>query len=119
MGAYEAMRDALSSGRERFDYLDAAQLVKHAFGLVTQGRRKGKAPALVYLYAEPARRGEVSLPITAFGKHRAEIARFTSAVEGAQVAFHAISYREWLAKWPPPPSPVAKHGDAVVKRFQP
>jgi hypothetical protein len=119
MVPYEAMRDALSSGRERFDYLDAAQLVKHAFGLVTQGRRKGKAPVLVYLFAEPERRGEVSLPATAFAMHRAEIARFSQAVAEAEVAFYAISYREWLANWPPPPSPIAKHSTAVLEKFQP
>jgi hypothetical protein len=119
MGPYKAMRDALSGGREIFHYLDAAQLVKHAFGLVTQGLKKGKAPVLVYLFAEPAARGAVPIPASAFAAHRAEIARFSVAVEGAQVAFHAISYREWLGTWPQPPSPVAKHAAAVLQRFQP
>jgi hypothetical protein len=117
MGPYEAMRDALSSGRERFDYLDAAQLVKHAFGLVTQGRRKGKAPVLVYLFAEPTRRGNTPLSINALAAHRAEIVRFASAVAGAQVTFHAISYREWLATWQP--SSVARHAVAILERFRP
>jgi hypothetical protein len=119
MGQYETLRDALSSGRERFKYLDAAQLVKHAFGLVTQGRRTDKAPVLVYLFAEPASRGAVPIPAGAFAEHRAEIARFVAAVEGAQVALYAISYREWLATWPRRPSPVAKHGAAVLDRYQP
>ncbi len=119
MGPWEAMRDALTSGREHFDFLDAAQLVKHAFGLVTQGRLKGKEPVLVYLFAEPEKRGEVLIPPTKFAKHRAEMSRFGAAVANAQVAFRAISYREWLATWPPVPSPVVQHGAAIRDRFCP
>src|SRR6185437_1170507 len=33
MKCYERMRDRLRSGQEKFVHLDAAQLVKHAFGL--------------------------------------------------------------------------------------
>lgn len=119
MGPWEAMRDALAGGRERFDFLDAAQLVKHAFGLVTQGRLKGKEPALVYLFAEPEKRGELSIPRATLVRHREEIARFDAAVAHAQVAFHAIPYREWLAKWPVPPSPVGRHAAAILERFLP
>lgn len=119
MVPWEAMRDALVSGRERFDFLDAAQLVKHAFGLVTQGRRKDKEPLLVYLFAEPEKRGEVSIPPAVFARHRAEIARFTAAVANAQVAFHAISYREWLKTWPSAPSAVGQHAAAIHDRFRP
>lgn len=119
MGPWEAMRDALVNGRERFDFLDATQLVKHAFGLVTQGALKSKDPALVYLFAEPEKRGEVPIPPATFAKHRAEIARFGAAVADAQVAFHAISYREWLATWPPAPSSVGPHAAAILDRFSP
>lgn len=119
MGPFEAMRDSLSSGRELFHHLDACQLVKHAFGLVTQAQRKGKAPVLVYLFSEPKKRGEAMLPETTFAKHRAEIARFATAVKGAQVAFAAISYREWLTTWPPVPSPVGGHAVAIADKFRP
>jgi hypothetical protein len=54
MAAFEAMRDQLRSGERTFEYLDAAQLVKHAFGLVTDAARRGRAPLLLYLFAEPA-----------------------------------------------------------------
>lgn len=119
MGPFEAMRDALNNGRERFRFLDAAQLVKYAFGLVTQGRRTSKAPVLVYLFAEPTRLREAPLPPAAFAAHRAEIARFARAVDGAQVSFRAISYREWLATWPQAPSPVARHAAAITDAFHP
>jgi hypothetical protein len=57
------------------------------------------------------------MPMNALAAHRDEIARFASAVAGAQVTFDAISYRDWLAKWQP--SPVAKHAAAILERFRP
>jgi hypothetical protein len=119
MKPFEAMRDALKAGRQTFAFLDAAQLVKHAFGLVTDARRKRKAPVLVYLFAEPASLGGRPIPRESIARHRAEIARFEAAVRGAEVAFHATSYREWLGFWPASPSPVGAHAQAVIARFQP
>lgn len=37
MGSFEKMRDDLKTGAAQFHYLDATQLVKHAFGLVAEG----------------------------------------------------------------------------------
>ena len=118
MGPFESMRDDLRVGNESFQYLDAAQLVKHAFGLVTDGRRKAKLPILVYLFAEPSslkgrRLGEKKLT-----DHRAEITRFANAVQGAAVSFYALSYRDWLQTWPSA-GPVAEHAAMLAKRFQP
>lgn len=119
MKPYEAMRDALASGQQTFDFLDAAQLVKHAFGLVTDGRRKGKAPVLVYLFAEPVSLKNSPIPAASFARHREEIARFAAAVREAEVSFQSISYREWLETWPTSPSPVGDHARAIIERFQP
>jgi hypothetical protein len=119
MKPYEAMRDALAAGQLTFDFLDAAQLVKHAFGLVTDGRRKSKAPVLVYLFAEPASLKGSPIPEDSFARHREEIARFAAAVREAEVSFQSISYREWLAAWPPSPFPVGDHARAIVERFHP
>lgn len=113
MTPYEVMRDKLRSGTARFDFLDATQLVKHAFGLVTEGRRKEKRPYLVYLFAEPK---ECSSR-TRF--HREEIAAFAAAVRGAEVNFAAVSYREWLNTWPDADSELASHRAAILDRFQP
>ena len=55
MKGYERMRDRLRSGQEGFVHLDAAQLVKHAFGLVTEGRRRTRMPVLFYLLPNPPR----------------------------------------------------------------
>lgn len=119
MKSFEAMRDALRAGRERFDFLDAAQLVKHAFGLVTDGARKRKTPVLVYLYAEPVALGNRPITAMALRQHRDEIVRFRAAVTGDEVVFHAASYREWLDTWPDPPDAVGNHKEAVLDRFKP
>lgn len=119
MVPFETMRDALRAGRETFQFLDATQLVKHAFGLVTDGKRKAKAPSLVYLYAEPAALGTKPIPPAAHRQHREEIAHFADAVSGAEVGFHAIRYRDWLASWPAPPNEVGTHGHAVIQKFAP
>ena len=74
------MRDALRSDAAGFRRLDAAQLVKHAFGLRSAAHRdahEGKIPVLVYLYAEPVSWPDgAAVPREAIVAHRAEIARF-------------------------------------------
>lgn len=119
MGPYEQMRDRLRSGAELFRYLDAAQLVKHAFGLVTDVAHKGRKPVLVYLYAEPPVRNGQPINPAAFTAHRSEIDRFAEAVSGAAVAFESISYREWIASWARCTPEVVEHGTAILKRFDP
>ncbi|MFD1105654.1 PGN_0703 family putative restriction endonuclease [Sphingobium olei] len=116
MTPFTAMRDRLRAGDGHYHHLDAAQLVKHAFGLVTEGRRLGKAPVLFYLYAEPTHRGSALVRGTAIERHRAEIADFASAVAGAEVRFAACSWREWLAGWT---SDAREHADALIARFRP
>jgi len=57
MAGYECVRDLLRKNPKHYDFLDAAQLVKHAFGLRSVAHRPGKhrglRPILFYLYAEP------------------------------------------------------------------
>jgi hypothetical protein len=119
MAPYEAMRDKLRSHDVLFECLDAVQLVKHAFGLVTEGRRKDKRPYLVYLFAEPTERGGKPIDETRKRKHRDEIACFAAAVNGAEVGFEATSYREWLDSWPASDIELMAHRAAIFKRFQP
>ncbi|MFJ1212655.1 PGN_0703 family putative restriction endonuclease [Burkholderia pyrrocinia] len=119
MKGYERMRDRLRSGDVRYVHLDAAQLVKHAFGLVTEGVRRNRAPALFYLFAEPAARGGLSIAPDSLARHRDEIARFGEAVAGDAVTFHSASYREWLGTWCLLDSQIAAHGQAIIKAFEP
>jgi hypothetical protein len=116
MKAWCQMRDDLRSGAIRFRFLDAAQLVKHAFGIVTEARRLSKKPVLLYLFAEPAKRGLVPISAEDLLAHRREIAAFAGAVSGSAVRFASNSYGEWLARWP---AANIAHGQAVVGRFQP
>ncbi|MEG3155143.1 hypothetical protein [Sphingomonas sp. RB1R13] len=117
MQRYGAMRDALSSGAIRFEHLDAAQLVKHAYGLVTEGPRVSRRPILSYLFAEPATRGDVVIPSDAHVRHRDEIARFAAAVAGDEVEFVAASYREWLNHWPEG-TVLIEHKNQLCRVFQ-
>lgn len=119
MVPFEEMRNRLRSPEEHFRFLDAVQLVKHAFGLVTQGRKRGKRPYLVYLYAEPLEYAGHSIPEADRRAHREEIARFSAAVGGAEVVFAALSYRQWLAGWPDSDQELAAHRAAIIERFQP
>lgn len=116
MASFTGMRDRLRSGATSFVHLDAAQLVKHAFGLVTEGRRLRKAPVLIYLYAEPTHRGRIMISAEALTLHRTEIATFAAAVAGAEVRFAACSWGDWLAGWA---GDTRIHADALVRRFQP
>lgn len=97
-----------------YRHLDAAQLVKHSYGLATEARRINKQPALLYLFAEPTKEPQVDED--AIGRHRAEIQEFTTAVAGADVAFYSCSWREWLATFP---KDQKAHADRVMARFHP
>lgn len=119
MAPYEIMRDKLRFRVEHFEFLDAVQLVKHAFGLVTEGRRKAKRPYLVYLFAEPKECAELKIDDVSKQRHRAEIARFSAAVNGAEVGFAAMSYREWLDTWSDLDPELLQHRASILDRFQP
>lgn len=116
MAPFTVMREMLRDGDAAFAYLDAAQLVKHAFGLVTEGNRIGKVPVLLYLYAEPAMRGTSAITPEKLARHRGEIVGFATAVGDAAVRFAACSYREWFSGWT---GDAHDHANALVERFQP
>jgi hypothetical protein len=76
----------------RYCYLDAAQLVKHAFGI---GRTLGQDATLLYLYWEPRNADTIREII----EHRDEVARFRIDVMDARPSFKAISYRDLWNLW--------------------
>ncbi len=123
MAPYERVREQLATGQLHFQRLDAAQLVKHAFGLRTVvqpgGAHEGKVPVLFYLYAEPS--GWPTGPAIAgemIAMHREEVARFTALVADAEVAFAACTYAELLASWgASTDSGVRGHAAAVAACF--
>jgi hypothetical protein len=119
MKRYEKMRDLLRSGKEKFVRLDGAQLVKHAFGLVTEARRRSRRPGLFYIFAEPSARNDSIIAPEELLRHRDEVARFGKAVAGDEVAFRSTSYREWLASWQVRDPEIAAHRNAIVNAFSP
>lgn len=104
MVGYMRLRDRLRDTTPPFFRLDAAQLMKHAFGLRTAVQRgkpfAGKRPVLYYLYAEPTNRADgTAIPASYFERHREEITKFATEVAGDEVVFASCSYRDLLAQW--------------------
>ena len=119
MTRYEGMRDRLRSGAETFVHLDAAQLIKHAFGLVSEGSRENLKPILYYIFAEPSEVDGHVVSADDLKRHRDEIMRFSTEVAEDEVIFRYASYREWLDTWHLLDSSVAAHGRAVMESFDP
>lgn len=117
MAAYDGLRVALTSGRLQFRHLDAVQLVKHAYGLRNQARKRGKGAVLVYLHAAPAvwANGKPVDP-AAIRAHGAEVADFAARVKGADVVFAPLRWSDLLAQWGAAPA-LAGHVAAIRARF--
>lgn len=124
MTGYECVRDGLHDGTMGFVHLDAAQLVKHAFGLRTAVHRKNlrnKRAILLYLYAEP-RQWPDGRPISvaAIEAHRAEARQFAQTVGNDEVTFKACTYDELLTCWEHATNAaVSSHSAAIRERFAP
>lgn len=112
-----ALRRSLIAGEASFRQLDAGQLVKHIYGLRTQGLKRAKGAVLVYLYAEPPlwSSGKPVDP-AAITRHREEITRFAAAVRGDDVVFIALRWSELLAQWRSVRA-LAPHARALEDRF--
>jgi len=123
MKGFESIRDGLRDSSLGFVHLDAAQLVKHAFGLRTavhrEDRRQSKRPYLYYILAEPKSwPGGPAIPEAAHQAHWSEVARFADLVAGDEVGFHACSYRDLLTSWERSgASRVQAHAAVVRERF--
>jgi len=99
---------------DSYVWLDAAQLIKHAFGLARCFR--GRPVTLLYLYWEPA--NPDSGPELA--AHRREIASFAERVAGSTPEFRAMSYPELWRTWEDagPAAWLARHIDALRDRYE-
>lgn len=95
-------------------HLNAAQLIKHAFGLTNTYNQKNVT--LLYLYWEPANPESNCI----FAKHREEINEFAERVKGSTPKFEAMSYPELWQLWrknPNMPTWVQCHLDNLEKRY--
>ena len=86
--AIRQLADAISPDDERFQFLHAAQLIKHILGL---NRKYGKSSyRLLYLYYDAL--GEPGF------HHRQEVDEFTKVARSDGVAFHHTTYQELITR---------------------
>lgn len=79
----------ISPDDNRFDYLHAAQLIKHIIGLLKECSSKNNFRLLYLWYDSVGHEGS---------KHRAEIENFTKTAISDKIKFHAMSYQELIIK---------------------
>lgn len=84
--------ERLRDSPKDYEALDAAQLIKHAFGLINSA---GAGVTLLYIFWEPSDADRHQL----FRQHRSEIARFAAHVAGGGPDFRAMSYPELWKAW--------------------
>jgi len=90
---YVSAMARLISTPNLFRYLDAAQLIKHAFGLGVQ--YPDRDVMLLYAFWEPLNADKYS----AFREHRSEVSQFANLVAGSSVRFAWITYRDLWQAW--------------------
>ena len=121
MRGYEAIRDGLRSRELSFRHLDAAQLIKHALGLLTQSTRQERRARLYYLHAEPtAWASGKTIEDTVWSRHRDEVAEFVRLVAGNTVEFAHGTWRQFLDELSGSPHEgVREHARLVSLAFAP
>jgi hypothetical protein len=110
--AYYRELERLLDAPDSYVWLDAAQLIKHAFGL---SRTFGHQPVtLLYLFWEPVN-PDCS---PEFAAHRREIELFAQRVAGSTPRFSAMSYPELWATWrETAPVWLSRHLDELEARY--
>ena len=83
----------LRDAPRRYKHLGAAQLIKHAFGLLTQ--YPNEEVKLVYLFWEPTNAKQWQ----ECECHRAEVEDFSRIVNGHALRFESLSYPELWEQW--------------------
>jgi hypothetical protein len=94
-----------------YRWLDAAQLVKHAFGIAYTF--PDQPTTLLYLFPEPSNPEEYPI----FAEHRAEVARFAASISGDEPNFVAMSYPELWKSWETYSDPFPVHVDRLRARY--
>ena len=101
----QALAADIQQGRERFKFLHAAQLLKHALGLARSGVPDYR---LVYLYYEwPGREAET---------HRSELERFAASLR-PELDLHALTYQALFQRLRAEPSVAAEYCRYLEQRY--
>ncbi len=113
----EMLRIQLNGDCKSYQWLDAAQLIKHAFGLINTF--PDRPVTLIYLYWEPSNVEELPKEWKdVFVGHRREIEIFEDRICGSKPKFMAISYSELWRLWEQNASPWLKdHLREVRSRY--
>lgn len=117
MAGYDALRAGLAEGRLSYRHLDAAQLVKAAYGLKNQAHRRARGAVLVYLHAAPVlwSNGKPVDP-QAIRRHTAEIRDLAARLKGQDVTFTPLRWSDLVAQWSATPA-LYPHAAAITARF--
>ncbi|MGH6933881.1 MAG: PGN_0703 family putative restriction endonuclease, partial [Dongiaceae bacterium] len=104
---------AIREKRHSYRYLDAAQLIKHAFGIANSSQER--SACLLYLYWEPSNASE----IPELKAHQRELAELTKNVVGGFPSFHAMTYRQLWGQWEKldRPSWLREHAGNLRRRY--
>ena len=104
----------IRTGHRQYGHLDAAQLIKHAFGLANSC--ENGSVTLVYLYWEPKNAADVR----ELAVHRRELEAFEKRVAGGFPSFRAVSYRQLWEQWAKMdrPSWLRAHVSNLRKRYE-
>ena len=101
----QALAEELQDGRERFKYLNAAQLLKHALGLANNGL---STSALVYLYYDRPGKEAVA--------HRAEIDRVLERLT-PEIELHVSTYQALFSALRAVPGLEREYLDYLAQRY--
>jgi hypothetical protein len=92
-GPWYAEMMRLRDDPKYYRYLDAAQLIKHAFGLANTF--PGKSTTLIYLFWEPNNAKDLNT----IQEHREEVKDFAHRISGGFPSFEFLSYPELWDRW--------------------
>ncbi|MAS96106.1 MAG: hypothetical protein CMO55_23130 [Verrucomicrobiales bacterium] len=93
-----AAYEAVAFGEVSFSSLDAAQLLKHALGIVCYRNHAGAVPSSLYLgyvFWEPENWRDFRI----FRQHREELEQFSALIERSKVEFRPLSYLDLWDSW--------------------
>jgi len=104
--------ERIADGKVNFTMLDAAQLIKHFFGLCyTQPDKK---TVLLYLFWEPLNAEEQQ----EYRQHRKELEDFSGMVErDSLLQFRHLSYNKLWSRWQTIPE-MGTHSQNLVGRYE-
>ena len=123
-GVYHDELVRIRDGVANYRYLDAPQLIKHAFGLTNtymkNSASQNRKITLLYLYWEPANIDSLTGPLKEVYKiHAEEILKFKTAIGlNTNPSFESMSYPELWNHWEQAvPTDLENHVKGLKKRY--